>query len=287
MRTAWIFAGQGSEEPGMGLALAARSEAASAYLAEASRVTGLDIPRSLERGARALTRTEVLQPVLVAVGLASACLMRDLPDFVAGHSLGELTAACWAADLDPSVALDLAAFRGQAMADAAASHPGGMVACRGVARAELEMLLERGRERGEICVAALNTPDEIVVSGDRGALDWVLGQLGARGTALRVAGSWHSARMTPAVAPFRARLDAALEGRSLRARFVSACRGREVGTEDLAKTLAEGISAPVCFLDAVRWMESAGVTRAYLPEPSRTTLALLRRASSQTWEVTT
>ena len=80
----------------MGLALAATDARARRLLEVASDVTGVDVPRALERGGRALSRTEVIQPVLVAVGLGFAHAWTERegpPDVVLGHSLGELTCA--------------------------------------------------------------------------------------------------------------------------------------------------------------------------------------------------
>lgn len=260
MQRVAIFAGQGSEEPGMGLRTDRR------WLDEASRVTGVDLPRALERGGRALSRTEVLQPTLVAVGLAAAEAL-DVP-LVAGHSLGELTAACWAAELSPPEAIELAALRGRLMAEQAEAHPGGMAAFG--ALPDLE-----GVEGVQL--AAINTPSEVVLSGDRNAL----ARLGGR--ALRVAGAWHSEHMRDAVEPYREAARRAFAGRRLRATVVSACEVGEVAIDRLPDVLAESLVRPVRFLDLVRWLEARGVREAALPEPGRTTRSLLRRASSERW----
>ena len=283
MQTVWMFPGQGAEEPGMGLALAARSPAARVWLHEASRVTGLDVPRALERGARALSRTAVLQPVLVAVGLASAESRDDLPDAVAGHSLGELTAACWAASLSPAEALELAALRGRLMEELAAVHPGGMLAVRDTDLDALERLAEQAP--GEAGIAAINTEAEIVVSGDQAALDWICRQLPGSSTPLRVSGPWHSERMRPAVAPLRARLDAVFEGRRLRVPFVSAVRAEPVCIEELPECLADGLVRPVRFLEVVRHLGARGVDTARVVAPARTTRSLIRRAGGREWRI--
>ena len=281
MSTAWIFAGQGAEEPGMGLALAASHPRARAWLDEASRVTGIDVPRALERGSRELSRTEILQPVLVAVSLASADALeaRGVPvDVVAGHSLGELSAACWALAVPMRAAVELAALRGELMRDAARVHPGGMIAVR-AAPDGLDALLERGRARGELQVAAVNAPDETVIAGDREAIAWLAAELRDRASPLRVAGAWHTERMRSVVAPLRVALAEAFSGRTLRARVVSAARGAPVDAEAMPEALATGLVSPVRFLDAVRAMEVSGVDRAVLVAPSRTARSLVRRAS--------
>ncbi len=267
----------------MGLASAARSAEARAWLDEASRVVELDVPRALERGARALSRTAVLQPVLVAVGLASLVERADAPDLVAGHSLGELTAACWAASLSPADALELAALRGRAMEELADAHPGGMLAVRDTALDELERLVVEAP--GELGIAAINTEEELVVSGDHAALDWIGAALPGRCTALRVSGPWHSERMRPAVAPYRAELEAVFGGRTLRAPWVSACRGEETSIEALPGALAEALVRPVRFLDVVQHLTARDVGAALVVAPGRATRSLLRRAGARRWRI--
>ncbi len=236
------------------------------WLEEASRVTGVDVGRAIERGGRALARTEVLQPALVAVGLAAA--EGRAFAWVGGHSLGELTAACWAADLPPREALALAALRGRRMAELAAAHPGGMVA--------VDEAAAEGPPPG-LEVAAINAPGEVVLTGPEDAL------AGVRGRRLRTAGPWHSAALRPMIEELRDAVRDALRGRRLRARVVSAAEVGEVPAERLADVLAESVARPVRWLPLVGWLEARGVRRAHLVEPARTTRALLRRAAKERW----
>jgi [acyl-carrier-protein] S-malonyltransferase len=269
----------------MGVSLARESPDARAWLDEASRVTGIDVPRALERGGRVLGQTDILQPVLVAVSLSSAGARRDHPDVVAGHSLGELTSACWSASLPRAVAIDLAAVRGRAMAEAAAIRPGGMLAVHALTAAELAPVLEQSRAHGELSIAAHNAPDAIVVSGDEAAIAWLSCELSRQSTRLRVAGPWHSEAMRPAVEPYLAALRAAFAGRRLSVPVFSGCRVAEVGVSELPEVLAEGLVWPVRFVEVISALDEAGVDRAFLPEPARTTASLLRRAGARSWRL--
>jgi len=253
---------------------------AGEWLDAASEVTGMDIPRALERGSRALARTEVLQPALVAVALAGAEALEGVPDVVAGHSLGEFTAACWAASLTPREALRLVALRARAMASAAAACSGGMAT---VAGDEASVIAELEGAPGVLEVAAVNAPDETVVSGDDSALAWLAARRPI--TRLRVAGPWHSARMEPAVAPFKDALSRVFSGRTLRAPVVSAGRAGAVLAADLPSVLAEGLVHPVRWVETVQALSARGVDRALLPPPSRHTRALLRRAGARAWSL--
>lgn len=275
--TAWIFPGQGSEEPEMGLALARSDDDARAIIDEASRACGVDVTRVLERGGRALTRTDVLQPVLLAVGLATARALERRgarPTWLAGHSLGELTAACFAARIAPRAAVELAAFRGAAMADACARHPGAMVALHAGPDEVDAAIQESG---GALGLAALNAPNELVVSGAERAIDALLARFGARATRLRVSGPWHSQLLREAVDPLRARARRTFAGASLEFPVVSACSVAPMQAGTLPDAIADGVVRTVRFTDVLAFLEARGVNDVVVLAPSRTVRALVRR----------
>jgi [acyl-carrier-protein] S-malonyltransferase len=242
-----VFPGQGAEMPGMGVALMQRSARRRQLLELASEVVGLDVVRAIERGGRALERTEVLQPVLVAVGLGAAYALEEVagpPSLVLGHSLGELAAALYARGVGDEVALRVARARGEAMAEAARGHPGGMLATRG----EPETL-ERARSLG-LSIAAENAPDEVVVAGALPAIRTLAGELGHRAQLLRVAGPWHAATMASAAPSLEAALAGKLGDR--RVGFVSATTGTLVdASHDIERALVEGLFRPVRFTEAL------------------------------------
>lgn len=275
--TAWIFPGQGSEEPEMGLALARADEDARALLDEVSRACGLDVARALERGGRALATTEVLQPALLAVGLAAARALERRgarPDLLAGHSLGEVTAACFSARIAPRAAVELAALRGSAMAAACARHPGGMLALH-ADREEVEEALSE--QAGAVGVAALNAPGEIVVSGADEAIRALHARFGARATRLRVAGPWHSPLLAEAVTPLRAQAERTFASAALHVPLVSGRTAAPIAARELPETLAAGVVEPVRFVEVLAHLEARGVTDVVVLAPSRTVRSLVRR----------
>ncbi|MCZ7678113.1 MAG: ACP S-malonyltransferase [Sandaracinaceae bacterium] len=275
--TAWIFPGQGSEEPEMGLALARADEDARALLDEASRACGLDVARALERGGRALATTEVLQPALLAVGLAAARALERRgarPDFVAGHSLGEVTAACFSARVAPRAAVELAALRGAALAAACARRPGGMLALH----AETDEVEEALREHaGAAGVAAINAPGEIVVSGAQEAIGALHARFGVRATRLRVSGPWHSPLLAEAMVPLRAQAERTFSAAALHVPLVSAVTGAPIDASELPGRLAAGVVEPVRFVGVLAHLEAGGVTDVVVLAPSRTVRSLVRR----------
>jgi [acyl-carrier-protein] S-malonyltransferase len=273
VKWALVFPGQGAEEAGMGVALAAMDARARRLLALASDATKIDVVRALDRGGRALTRTDVLQPVLVAVSLGAAHALADrghVPDVVLGHSLGELAAACFALDVDDETAIALAAERGRLMAEAADAHPGGMVA-----------LSSRDPAPEGLVLAAHNADDEHVFSGDLDAVERVA-RTRSDATRLRVSGAWHSLAMAPVVEPLRVSFARALTGRASRVPLLSAVDARVMAPSEIPLALARGIVGPVQWATTLRALSPLGIERIVLAPPGRLSRALVRRVLGAT-----
>lgn len=216
--------GQGAQAVGMGVAWAASSGAARATLDAADRTLSLPSGSVLSQVCakgpiELLSRTDISQPALYAVGVACAAAMRErgpLPlAAAAGLSLGEYTALHLAGAFSFEDGLRLVALRGRFMQEAAEASQGGMVALIG---ADEEKALEvcAKAAQGEVLVCAnFNAPGQIVLSGHASACDravTIAGDLGLRATKLVVAGAFHS----PLMAPAAERLSAALNETSIR-----------------------------------------------------------------------
>jgi acyl transferase domain-containing protein/acyl carrier protein len=188
-RVVFVFPGQGSQWPGMAVDLLDRSRVFAELMGECER--GLEqfvdwsvegVLRSVD-GAPSLERVDVVQPVLFAVmvslaGLWRACGVR--PDAVVGHSQGEIAAACVAGALSLSDAARVVTARSSALVGLAGR--GGMVSViAGVE--EVESSLEQFG--GAVSVAAVNGPRSVVVSGELGALEDLLGVCEERGLKAR------------------------------------------------------------------------------------------------------
>jgi [acyl-carrier-protein] S-malonyltransferase len=276
--TAWLFAGQGAEEPRMGLALAARSPAARALLECASRHVNLDVPRLLARGGAQLERTEILQPISIAVSLGAALALvagGATPDLVAGHSLGELAAWSAAGALAPEDAIALAAARGRLMAEAAIASPGGMLALGGTTEAEVERALARGRAHGWIVLASQNAPDEWVLSGEESALRAV--ESSTPCARLRVAGPWHSPAMHAAATRLE-ELASSVPVSSLAVPLVAGADGDlAVDARQLAARLGEQLERPLRWVAVMQTLRDRGVTRVVTCGPGKVLGSLVRR----------
>ncbi|MFE1860379.1 SDR family NAD(P)-dependent oxidoreductase [Streptomyces anandii] len=268
-KVAFLFAGHGGQWPGMGMELAAGTDAASrAFHRELDRIdeavrrhagwSVLNVLRAPEEFSP-LDRTEYLQPVLFAVNASLAAAWRALgvtPDAVAGHSLGEIAAAysAGALGLDDAVAV----VTGRAQAVVPLVGHGGMISVELPADEVAELLAPY---EGRLFVAAVNSAGSTAVSGDSGALAELRGPLEERGVAVRRL-STPFASHTPLMEPVRAEL---LE------RFADIA-GTPAATPLYSTVLAEplagqrldaaywyaNLSRPVRFADTVRRMLDDG-----------------------------
>jgi [acyl-carrier-protein] S-malonyltransferase len=199
--------GQGSQKPGF-LTPWLDVDGVSARLRWLSTLAGVDLVHlGTEAGAEEIRDTARTQPLLVAAGLIAA---EGLPvgdaQVVAGHSVGELTAAALAGMLTPETAVTLAGVRGREMAAACAAEPTGMSAVLGGDPGEVLAKLE---EYG-LYPANRNGAGQIVAAGRREALDKLKADPPAKAKVipLQVAGAFH----TPYMAPAQEALDAVASG---------------------------------------------------------------------------
>ncbi|MGW0947704.1 type I polyketide synthase [Streptomyces sp. NPDC002623] len=181
-----VFPGQGGQWPGMAAELLDTAPEFAARWAECERAlepyTGFSVTE-LVRSGTPLERVDVVQPVLFAVMVSLAALWRSygvVPAAVAGHSQGEIAAACVAGALSLDDAARVVALRAKALL--ALVGEGGMVSV-GVPLAEAEQWLPRWQDR--ISVAAVNGPSSVVFSGEPAALDELLAHARAEGARAR------------------------------------------------------------------------------------------------------
>ncbi|CUW26407.1 Phenolphthiocerol synthesis polyketide synthase type I Pks15/1 [Streptomyces reticuli] len=264
-RTAFLCTGQGAQRVGMGAGLYAAhpayADAFDAVCAEFDRL--LDRPLRdlvLSGPADVLDRTAYAQPALFAVETALAALLRHwgvTPDLLAGHSLGEITAAHLAGVLSLPDAAALVAARGRLM-DALPAG-GAMVAV------EADEDRVRPLLGDDVSLAAVNGPRALVLSGREPAVTEAADRLAAEGCRtrrLRVSHAFHSALMDPMLAEFRATV-AALDLRAPSVPVVSALTGRPLTAEEARSPehWVRHVRDTVRFHDAVAGLAAAGAVR--------------------------
>ena len=207
-RAAWVFPGQGSQQVGMGQDVLQASPAARRLFLDADSLLGRPLSEICFQGPEDLLRqTENAQPAIMVVSLACLAAAEErgilsslMPLYMAGHSLGEYTAAVAANALSFEDGLRLVQERGRLMKLAAEENPGAMAAILGLDEQQAAALC---RETGaEVC--NLNAPGQIVIGGVLEAVETAMERArsyGARrAVRLNVSGAFHTSLMGPAVA---------------------------------------------------------------------------------------
>jgi [acyl-carrier-protein] S-malonyltransferase len=198
-----VFPGQGSQAPGMGLALYEAGGAAKGVFEAVTGALGFDAARlCFESSEDVLRQTQNAQVALYTVGLAAfAALKEAAPDLpvkgAAGHSVGEYAALAAAEVFSVAEGARLVRTRGETMARAGVSRPGTMAAVLGLERSAVETVC--ASVEGVCVVANDNCPGQLVISGEVGAVAEAGEALKAAGAKrvlpLNVSGAFHSPLM--------------------------------------------------------------------------------------------
>jgi [acyl-carrier-protein] S-malonyltransferase len=273
-----VAPGQGAQTPGF-LTPWLDLPGVADRLAVWSDAIGLDLARyGTQADADAIRDTAVAQPLLVAAGLLSASALGDIsPGAVAGHSVGEITAAAFAGVLHDTEALQLVRKRGLAMADAAAVTETGMSALLG---GDPETTVPHLQKLG-LTPANMNGAGQIVAAGtlqELAALEADKPEGVRRVVALKVAGAFHTHHMAPAVEVL-ARAAADLKPADPRITYVSNKDGQAVksGTDVLDRLVGQ-VANPVRWDLCMDTFKELGVTALVEVCPGGTLTGLAKRA---------
>jgi [acyl-carrier-protein] S-malonyltransferase len=272
MKRAFVFPGQGSQFPGMGKALAEASSVARHLFQEIDDALSQHLSRLMFDGPESdLTLTENAQPALLAASLAVIRVLEADSGFdiarqaayVAGHSLGEYSALAAAGALSVPDAAKLVKRRGQAMQKAVPVGEGAMAALLGADLALAQRIAEAAAQ-GEICaVANDNDPSQVVISGQKAAIDRAIElakDMGAkRAVLLPVSAPFHCSLMQPAAEAMRDALGYVVIEDPAVPLYANVSAQPETDPDTIRNQLVDQVTAMVRWRESVANMAAAGV----------------------------
>jgi [acyl-carrier-protein] S-malonyltransferase len=282
---AFLFPGQGSQEVGMGRALAESSPAAKAVWAEADAALGFSLSTLCFEGpASDLALTANTQPAVLTTSVAAAAALAErgvTPGLTAGHSLGEYSALVAAGALRFADAVRLVRRRGEFMQEAVSVGTGAMAALLGVELATAEQVCAEAAQGEVVGVANINSPGQIVIAGHRTAVERAVAAAAARGgkksVLLPVSAPFHCALMKPAAD----RLASELERLTVSAPRIPVVRNVDGGVtrtaDEVKPFLVQQVASPVRWTDCVERLAREGATGFLEVGPGRVLTGLLKR----------
>ncbi len=292
MAIAFVFPGQGSQDVGMGKALAEAYPVARAVFEEVNAALGQNLSQIMWEGPKeTLTLTENAQPALMAVSMAvmrvleeGGFSLREKVKFVAGHSLGEYSALAAAGAFSLADTARLLKLRGQAMQKAVPVGEGAMAALLGVG-IEAAQKIAAEAAQGDVCqVANDNEPTQVVLSGHKRAIDRV-GEVGKahgvrRAVPLPVSAPFHCALMQPAadaMAEALSKVDIKAPAVPVIANVVA---GPVSDPDDVRRRLVEQVVGTVRWRECVAYMAANGITDVYEIGSGKVLAGLVKRTAA-------
>jgi len=285
---AFLFPGQGSQQPGMGRDLCENFPIARATLEEADAALGFALSRLCFEGpAEELQLTANTQPAVLACSIAAYRVLAQhgiTPAFVAGHSLGEHSALVAAGSIPFAEALRIVRHRGQYMQEAVPVGTGAMAALLGIGLDQVEQLCREAAEGEVVSPANINTPAQIVVAGHAGAVRRVMERATAAGAKravpLPVSAPFHCSLMRPAQERLTPELKA-LDFKELQFPLVNNARAAVIRRgPDARLGLIDQICAPVLWEQSIRRLRAEGADCFVEVGPGRVLTGMMRQIES-------
>lgn len=285
---ALIFPGQGAQYVGMGKEIYLNSPLAQQVFDKAEKLLNLEIKRACFSGPEELLKlTTVCQPVILTLSIACLRVFLSHPKaknlvvrFAAGLSLGEYSALVAAGAISFDEAIVLVRQRAEFMEEEALAHPGTMAAVIGL---EKEKVLKIANDTGAE-IANLNCPDQIVISGSTGSVEWAMElalQEGAKtAIKLEVSGAFHSSLMQGAAFRFSELLKQTHLSVPHFPVISNVTALPETEPEPIRQNLAQQITSVVRWEDSMRYIVSQGVNTFLEIGPGKILKGILRRIDS-------
>jgi [acyl-carrier-protein] S-malonyltransferase len=281
---AFMFPGQGAQYAGMGRDLAETYPSAAKVFAEADRALGFAISKLCFEGPEdELKLTANTQPAVLTMSVAVHSVLAEkgiVPDFVAGHSLGEYSALVASGALGFSDAVATVRLRGQYMQEAVPVGEGAMAAILGLDAESVLRVCEQAARGQVVAPANFNSPVQTVIAGHRTAVERAVAaakDAGAkRAIPLPVSAPFHSSLMVPAEERLTPDLEA-LSFSDLNVPLVTNVDARVVRTSDEARdALKRQPSRPVRWAETVRLLLDSGVDTFVEVGPGKALIGMVR-----------
>lgn len=284
----YLFPGQGSQSPGMGQALAEAFPEARRTFEEADDALGMSLSSICFSGTEEeLKRTEITQPAILTTSIAALrALQASRPELActhaAGHSLGEWSALVAVGALEFADAVRLVRERGRLMQEAVPQGQGAMTAIVGVPSDEVVRLTEGVQTDGVVTAANFNSPEQTVISGSAAAVEAASKAIdeateGARIVPLPVSAPFHSPLMKPAAEGLAAAMETTKVGKFTAPVVTNVEAAPNDDPARVKSLLVEQVTAPVRWVEIVRWLVEAKETMALEIGPGKVLMGLGRR----------
>jgi [acyl-carrier-protein] S-malonyltransferase len=290
---AFLFPGQGSQAPGMGLELADRFARAREVFEQADAALGFPLSKLCFEGpAEELQLTANTQPAILAVSVAASRVLEEKgvrPDYVAGHSLGEYSALVAAGSMDLADALRLVRKRGEYMQEAVPVGQGAMAALLGLEAGAVDEICREAAEGEVVSAANLNSPAQIVIAGHHAAVERAVELAKARGAKrailLNVSAPFHCSLMKPAANRLAVDLDAV----AIRDPQVPLVNNADAAIVRTAGAVCDGlkrqVTLPVKWTDSMLALRREGADLFVEAGPGKVLSGLMRQIDreAKTW----
>lgn len=285
MKLAFLYAGQGSQHAGMGADLYESSPVFRKVFDEAAAVLDFDLKTTcFEDPEGVINLTRYTQPCMVAFAAGVTAMLADAgirPEYAAGLSLGEYSALECADVLDAKSAVELVAFRGQAMAKASEGLDCGMTAVLMLDRDKLQACCDQASDLGVVQICNYNCPGQLVIGGEKAAVDRaaeLAKEAGAkRCLPLKVSGPFHTILMHPAGVALAERFQTVTFA-PMRMPVLFNCLGHEKAPSDsIADLLVRQVQSSVYLEDTIRRLVELGVDTVVEIGPGHTISGFVKK----------